>query len=562
MPDFQALRGLPRIFELTRLAWLDLPFDIDEDPDVVQHNLTVLQSLGGQIQTQPGVPSSRLRLIMPAMDAETATRWKLIFDRTLAQGSLVEFVRDTGRYFWLSGDSIRDSCAGQPALSGARYSLVQRAGAQDFPGAISIDPANPGTATRTNLVQNGDGIDVTAGVPTGWVNETPTTLAVFKGGYLTPSGELVECIEFNSLGAGSKVAHIDFQLGGYNATNIPGDVLTLSALFRADRQPNTILGSLIDMDLVVPSSGAVITWDSFTPLEEWFPEIITVSTASIVPTDTTLRLRLTFDDDLKIQPVYLTELQIEPRAFHTAFIPYSTVRTSLTGSRALADVVTYLNGLAYMYQVPSWAAPSRWAFTVAFTFTPGWGSADIPSASVVLYQDGDLADADTVPALKIHLTASTIVATATLSDGSTITATKSGTGFSAGSPVHILATFQDRTGFSSDGSLDLWVDGVLAQHTTHSSYGARQGKFFWIGSRADGALTATGRFSEVALDPVFMDGTIVPITDYRSITDAAVRRDRNSWRCVLDPAQKGRSDRVQDNQVPLDVMLIEHVRTV
>jgi hypothetical protein len=527
---------------------------LEEDPDTLQHELMVLRSESGAIETMPGSPYGRWRVRMPGMSVAERSRWKLIFDRTLAPGGTVELIRDTGRYFWLTGETARDICAGQDPSSG-QYSLVTQAGisGQDRAGGIGINPANPGTATRTNLIPNGDFVDTL-----GWTNDTPTTLSAARSTYARPGGALSAELEFNYLAAGTKRAHIDFDLAGYNATTLPGDVLTLSCLIRADVQPNTILSSLVDIDLIVPSSAAVLDWTDFTPTADWTRLIVTIDTSTIVPTDTTLRLRFTLTDDLKLAPVYVTEVQVEARAYATSFIPYSTSR-SLTGSRAAADGIVYINALQYRHQLPTWRDSGRWAFTVAFVFVPGWSSANIPTATVTLYNDGDTSDVDTVPALRIHATSSTIVATAMGAAGTAVTATKTGHSWSAGTPVHILATVQEKSSGFVNGTVDLYVDGVLAQSSANAQFAKTQGKFFWIGSRPDGSQTAAGYFSDFAIDPVFMDGTTVPITDYRSTTHASNRPDRNSCRAVLDPAQRGRSDRVTNNEVPLDVQFIEVV---
>lgn len=563
MASFPTLRGTPRIFELGRATWVDLPFMLEEFPETLQPELLVQRAQDGSLETMPGTMWGRWHVRMGAMDAKTRAMWKLVFDRTLSKGQLVEFIRDSLRGFWLSGDTDRDELAGFAPAAGSSYSLMPGrggdfVGTQTLPGALSVDPVDPSPLTRTNLLPNGDGLDGSAG----WVIDTPSTLALSVGTYLRPFGEACKVFEFSALGAGSKVAHIDFTLAGATAATLPGDLLTLSMATISTKHPSIVIaGSTVTIALFVPSDSTVLAWDAFTPAEYWVRYHKKLSTASLTQADTTLRLRLTFHDNLAQQRVSLTELQIEGRAFYTAFTPYSVTR-GLSGSRTTAGLLVFLNVLWYRHQLPTRATGGRWGFVIAFAFTPHWDSADIPSATVTLYADADTASVGNLSALRIHATSNTIVATATLADGAgtTVTATQTGWAWGIGQKVHILATFQDSNNFASNtGSLDLWVDGSLAQHSTHSNMGLRQGEFSWWGTRQDGTQRACGDFAQMAQDPVYVDQSNYFVAEYLQATNAPLRPDRNSVRCVLDSGQRGRSDRVTDNTVPLEVTLLEHV---
>jgi hypothetical protein len=98
---------------------------------------------------------------------------------------------------------------------------------------------------------------------------------------------------------------------------------------------------------------------------------------------------------------------------------------------------------------------------------------------------------------------------------------------------------------------------VKVATTSFDAYIARIGKYFWIGSRPDKSQNASGAFSDVAVDPVYIDGTDVVIGDYYyGPTEDEIRPDWNSARAVLAPGQN-RSDMVKGNLVDLDAQFWE-----
>lgn len=394
--QFDGLRGTPRLLELTRQNSVATSFDLDMEPEITEAGLTVQQSLSRKVETQAGFQADRLHFGVQDIPRQLADRLRLVYERTLAPGGFVEWDRDPGRGMLIPGDTATDLRSRFEPIAGSTWT-IDALGGRYAEGAVFVSPSDPPNQSRTNLVKNGDMVDVSAGV---WTNNTAALLSVAQSSYDRATGPDEDWISFASLGAGTKSAQAVWDSDSTHLSQLPAGGVTVSFLAEARRPSSIALSGLVTL-VVIASSGSTYSLGSITPGPTPQRYQFFVDTSAETSTDTTGHvLKATFSDDLMQAPVVLTQLQIEPGDHRSGYITYSTARPTLTGSRPV-DVLKYLHVPAYRDQAPGWREGARFELTVAMDFTPGWG-VSIGGGSYTSHLPGILIRAGVNDKIDIH----------------------------------------------------------------------------------------------------------------------------------------------------------------
>lgn len=366
----EVLRGKPRFLLLGTGIFLELGEYLDVTPEQEQANFTQQVSVSGRVQN---LALRRQDTLKVALTAPTLPRvrelmraWRLI----LAPGGPAEFIRDSSRVFLLAGDQLEDERHRQRPFIPSSVTLDNYAG-QYNEGGVAIDPANPPGCTRTNLFPNGDFVDTL-----GWTNDTTSTLGVAISSYYTPSPK-VRNLLFVSLASGTKSAHCDFTLAGNTAAGLLNGGVAVSFLARREGASTTPVTDLVTVRIKTTGGTNVGDPYTFTPTAEWVRYRAFIVTTSAT-TATSLALHFAFSDDLIRGPVHIAEVQVEGRNLFSAFKPYSTTRTALTGSRPSAEILKFVNRLHYAHQIPAWQNQTRFSWTMAFWVVPHFEGIRIP----------------------------------------------------------------------------------------------------------------------------------------------------------------------------------------
>lgn len=552
-------RARPRLLEMRQGRYVEFDYDLQADPESSQPEVGVLRAMDGTVETQPRRAYDMLRLQQDDVPLATKQALDVVYRRSLSRGAPVEWHNDPSKLFLLAGDRDYDQRRHARMLAGSTYTLRANGGQYEL-GSIGSYTADPAGASRTNFVKNGDFEDGTFGAtPTDWTNANTSTLHFERSGYYTAAGVLASCAKMYSKvgGAGGGTAYADMELDAEIDTV---GVVSVSIKARADRAENSTATAVVTLRCG-PADGSYspVTIGTFTPKAKWrrYRFKRTLATAT---TDATLRFFIDVTSSTIQGAVYVTEVQVEPRSFCTGFVARSSVRTSLTGSRAANERIAFLNPLAYAHQIPVHTLSGRLGWTLDFWIEFDWQSGDYPAAQMDLVMDSHESSTHT-PALYVFFdNTDKLNAQVRLDDGTTLALqSASGLTIAFGTLMHVAITYQDWDGTNNTGTLTSYVNGVQDDTAAHSSIMAGAGDILYIGGNPAGAVAALN--ANVGLNHVRIDGGYLDasdgwdITDYYD-TDDPPDSERTAWRAVLRPGQ-GKPCREKNNEYELDLQLME-----
>lgn len=553
MANYETRRARPRLAEPFRGLYVDFPYDLDVDPDTTTPELAVQRSLNGSTEAQPTLAYDTLRLQLEALPVADKDKLEAVFDMVLTQGEPVEFYSDSSKLFHLA--AMEEKCVRTRRFpsSASTWTRVPHGGQYRL-GALGVFKAS------TNYVLNGDFLDGT----TDWTASN-TDISISAEQYLPPSGKASYALKVqaaNTTGTGD--VYTDCEMA--TEVDLLGEVC-ISFLMRCDRTPSTAVTNNVVLKVkAADGTGSVVTVASITPTTKWtryyYYQLMDNTTIGAIATaDATLRLVFSFTNDLRSGPVFISEVQVEDRAYCTGFIPRAatgSTRTA-TGIRSSDESIRFLNPLSYIHRHSMYSAGSRYAFTVSAWLESFWieGASGTPSGNMYLWSMGQASGTANEMA-SVFLTNNGVVTGRVLIDDTagfqTLTDDQT---IALGTKMHIALSWQDWDGSAANsGSIKLYVNGVLESSATHSKYAGGAGDYLFIGTDPDGTYEGNMAIHDLTIDGVFIDGTTYTINDFYNSTSPP-SRERTGWRCVMAPGQKGRPARLKNNLYQLDLQLIE-----
>lgn len=553
----QSLRSTPLIFVPDTGKHLSLTYDLTTVPEETDAGLRASASGSGKVQTQPAPRTQdRLRLQQEDIPDSEAAEWEDLYRRVLSRGLGIYVLRDRSRGLsWLGSDPDgRDERMRLSPRSGSTFTRVLRGNATtgaDCFGVFSADPSG-----RTNRVLNGDFGDA---IGSEWTISDPARLSMVREAAWVQPAPDVAAGWFFAKATGTKKATLAITLSA-NVTGLSD--ITVSWLQRARRYGSVVGLSVMTVKLYNTANAAeTSTLYTGTPTSEWTRKVKTVDVSGWSTSSTSVSLELTFTDDLQNDPIQITHIQAEERAFSTGFLPYSTTRGE-TGSR-LAEACRWTHVLSAIVQ----ESGERLAYTFACYLTVPWAPADLSGNITLLDHSDGPAGYSLGSNFRIWADSAGLYLDYKSSSGVEVTSTLSTTAWvalSALDTVHLVVSWLDATQAGSNGYLSFSIDGVQSLIINgHSRWLGSLGRFLWLGCKADGTEQMNAWLSGVFIDPVYVpvasEAPTVTTATVAEYTAPAAPSARNGWYAKLDPRQKGSPVRLRpDNTYQLDLSLIEH----
>lgn len=556
MATYEERWGLPRLLAPFRNEFIDLPYDLEEDPEIEDAQLAVQMSLNGSTEAQPTTAYNRLRVLMRGLPTATKRKLDYFWDNILKTGEPVEFYADSKRLFHLAGAEgycvrTRRFATGTWSVDNAIFTHIY---GETLIGIFGVSE---------NLIKNGDAKDGTVD----WtVSHADLGLEAVQ--YLPPGGVTSYCLRAFAavIPSVTRYFYQDVTLSGA-LTSVP--YVSLSFAYRSEHFGNAFLNDVIIHIQAADGSGTAITGGSYTLTSQssWSRVVFIVDLSGLgTPTGSTLRISFQITaTGLAAGPVSFADIQVEEKTFCTGFIPRAgtgSTRTA-TGIRSAAEYMRFVNPLNYVARIPQFdifpLVP--FGFTVSCGYVSGWteGASGTPYGNMYLWSMGIKSTSSSNEMASAFITNTGVVTVRGLKQdtGTFVSATSNQT-INVNSSIHITMSWLDWDGSTTDsGKLRLYVDGVLISTTDHSSWIAGNGDFLWVGSDPDGTYLASGWIYDLTVDAVYIDGTEYTIDDFYSATDRPDRM-RTGWRARLDPGQKGRPCRLSKSDLyDLDLKLIE-----
>jgi hypothetical protein len=558
-------RAPPRLLELTFGTFIEFPYELDADVHTVQPEIAVTRSLNGTVETQPESFYSIIRLLMDGVTLKLKNQLELCYRRSLTQGFKVEYMDDPTRLFMLAGDVPWEQVRHLFPLLSSSYTMLN-GGGHFKTGAIGVYSADPDNDT-TNWVKNGDFQDTNPdGTPVDWTNGSVTNLCFESSAYFTQGGKLQRCAKAyarpGGFGSGGSV-HQDIEMASALTAL---SAICISVKARADKNragddipvtirigPADTLAEYVDIGPFYPP----MDWEKFR-----FRQAMS-ATQFPTSTDHTMRVRILYSGAETKGAVYLSELQIEHRNFCTGFVPNSSVRTSLTGSRPENESLRFLNPLAFASQLPDDIRQGRFAFVFDAWLQSNWDGVKAHMATNPLQyilQDSHESGVH-IPAIQFFLDDDRkFNAQFELDDGFTFTL-QSPTAHTIefGTDMHVILTYEDSDGVI-DGQATLYVDGVLVDQEGHDRVLSGIGDILVIGGNPPFASVGSNGnldFQYVRLDFGYLDDSSegYTVADYFD-PDTPPSVEQLVFRSVLRPGQ-AQPCRLKDGVYNLDLGLME-----
>lgn len=556
MANHEERWGLPRLLAPFRNESIELPYDLEEDPEIEDAQLAVQMSLNGSTEAQPTTAYNRLRIMMRGLPTATKRKLDYFWDNILKIGEPVEFYADSKRLFHLAGAEgycvrTRRFATGTWSVDNAIFTHIW---AESLIGIFGVSE---------NLIKNGDAKDGT----TDWT-ASHADLGLEAVHYLPPGGVTSYCLRAFAAVVPSVTRYFyqDVTLSGA-LTGVP--YVSLSFAYRSEHFGDAALDDVIIHIQAADGSGTAITGAPWTYSSQpyWTRLNLLVDLSGLgTPTGSTLRVSFQITAvGLAAGPVSFADIQVEEKKFNTGFIARAgtgSTRTA-TGIRAAAESMRFVNPLNYVSRIPHFVETPlvQFGFTVACGYVSGWteGASGTPYGNMYLWSMGIKSSSSSNEMAGAFLTNMGVVTVRGLKQdtGTFLSATSNQT-IGPDTTKHVVMSWLDWDGSTPDsGKLRLYVDGTLISTTDHSSWIAGNGDFLWIGSDPDGTYPASGWIYDLTVDAVYIDGTTYTIGNFYSATDRP-DRFRTGWRARLDPGQKGRPCRLSKSDLyDLDLKLIE-----
>lgn len=557
MSQYETTRGLPRIVSLYRCSSVALSAVLDKDPWADKSGLLVQRSLNGTGEAQPTTTFSEWTAVQSAITAEEKDKLYHLFDQSLDQGEPVDFYSDGTKLLHMA--AMEERCVRTHRAASGSWTRCNHAG-QYRQGGLGVFENNPGSLAKTNYLPNGDFLDGT----TGWTATGNVSIAAVQ--YLPPGGRLSYWGRIQASDTtGSGTVYVDSEL----ESRLDGIAyVTVSFLARAERNSLQAPTTPVTLKLkAADGSGSTLTVGTCTPTAKPQRFFFTQALSGSIGTVSDLTLRTVFDvtNATRTAPVYITEVQVEVRRFATGFVPYSTTRTTATGSRATDESLRFVNPIEYALQQPLYAEGGRLSFTISFWFESFWaeGSGIAPASTMYLVSTGQQGTTNYQP-IAIYVDQNGyFYGTIYLDDGTPTakTVTSTNQAIALGSKNHLALTYRDWDGSSAgSGSLKLYLNGTLAESETHSSYLSGAHPTLFVGTDAALGSIANGVIHDLTVDGVYIggtyaDGTTCVIGDFYDASNPP-HRERTGGRFLLMPGSD-KPAKLSNNLYQLGLKLFE-----